>query len=107
MTSRRARADSMACGRSRSSWPPTAPEKTTNRRRWSGRPDPAFESPPRETLGARDSYTLFVMVTSEYQEHEMRQARNAASTLVIPANARIHGGGISAHHTATDLLDCV
>jgi len=47
------------------------------------------------------------MVTSEYQEHEMCTARIAASTLVIPANAGIHGGRISEPHTATDLLDCV
>jgi hypothetical protein len=33
--------------------------------------------PSGETLWARDSYTLFVMVTSEYQENEIRGARVA------------------------------
>ena len=65
----------------------------------------------RETLRVPDSYTLFVMVTSEYQQHEIRRARIVASPLasspVIPAFAGIHCARISAPSTTTDLLDYV
>ena len=65
---------------------------------------------PGETLWAQHSYTLFVMVTSEYQ-HKIRRAR-IASTLtipafspVIPAKAGIHRTRISTTSTTTDLPD--
>jgi hypothetical protein len=68
------------------------------------RSNPAFESPSGETLRVPDSYTLFVMMTSEYQ-HRIRRTRVPASSPVIPAKAGIHCTRVSAVPTTTDLLD--